>query len=125
MFCRKCGTKNNDNAKFCVNCGEQLSDVRPVKGEPEMQMELLHFFPLNRKIRSGQISTLIKAAVKYFLLIFLVQIVVVFLYRISIGDSMRFVVKISHSIVLLYISMGMLLSVLMFLSQGNADIGGV
>lgn len=88
-------------------------------------MELLYFFPLNRKIRSGQISTLIKAAVKYFLLIFLVQIVVVLLYRISIGDSMRFVVKILHSIVLLYISMGMLLSVIMFLSQGNADVGGV
>ena len=22
MFCTKCGTKNNDGAKFCVKCGE-------------------------------------------------------------------------------------------------------
>ena len=24
MICKKCGTKNNDSAKFCKNCGSQL-----------------------------------------------------------------------------------------------------
>ncbi|NLF37483.1 MAG: zinc-ribbon domain-containing protein, partial [Clostridiaceae bacterium] len=24
MFCPKCGTRNDDNVKFCVNCGNPL-----------------------------------------------------------------------------------------------------
>lgn len=27
MFCTKCGTKNNDGAKFCVKCGEKFNVV--------------------------------------------------------------------------------------------------
>jgi hypothetical protein len=27
MFCSNCGSLNNDDAKFCVNCGESLSEV--------------------------------------------------------------------------------------------------
>ena len=26
MFCPKCGTRNDDNVKFCVNCGNPLSN---------------------------------------------------------------------------------------------------
>ncbi len=25
MFCSNCGTKNNDNAKFCISCGAVLN----------------------------------------------------------------------------------------------------
>ena len=28
MFCTNCGTANIDDAKFCVNCGESLSEVQ-------------------------------------------------------------------------------------------------
>lgn len=30
VYCTKCGTKNDDNAAFCVNCKEQLNSVPPV-----------------------------------------------------------------------------------------------
>ena len=29
MFCTKCGAKNDDNAKFCVECGNKLEHVIP------------------------------------------------------------------------------------------------
>lgn len=29
MFCRKCGTKNVDGAKFCINCGAELASPQP------------------------------------------------------------------------------------------------
>lgn len=29
MFCRKCGTKNADNAKFCAACGAPMTPVNP------------------------------------------------------------------------------------------------
>lgn len=32
MFCRKCGEENNDEAKFCKNCGEDLSGTNVEKG---------------------------------------------------------------------------------------------
>jgi hypothetical protein len=28
MFCTNCGASNNDDAKFCVNCGEPLDEVQ-------------------------------------------------------------------------------------------------
>ena len=36
MFCRKCGTKNADGAKFCVNCGAELEPpaAAPQPGAP-------------------------------------------------------------------------------------------
>ena len=34
MYCRKCGTKLNDNAKFCKNCGEPVINKEIIK-EPE------------------------------------------------------------------------------------------
>ena len=30
MFCTKCGTKNEDNAKFCTACGANLQEEQPV-----------------------------------------------------------------------------------------------
>jgi hypothetical protein len=31
MFCTNCGAPNKDDAKFCVNCDESLTDVQTVK----------------------------------------------------------------------------------------------
>ena len=28
MFCTNCGASNKDDAKFCINCGESLSEVQ-------------------------------------------------------------------------------------------------
>lgn len=34
MFCRKCGTKNTDGARFCVNCGAEL-EPPAIASQPE------------------------------------------------------------------------------------------
>ena len=36
MYCKRCGTKNKDDARFCANCGQKLVD-EPVRQEPEQQ----------------------------------------------------------------------------------------
>jgi tetrahydromethanopterin S-methyltransferase subunit E len=33
VYCTKCGTKNEDNAKFCVNCKESLMITQTVRTE--------------------------------------------------------------------------------------------
>lgn len=33
MFCSKCGSENNDSAKFCTKCGIQLTLVDSIKNE--------------------------------------------------------------------------------------------
>lgn len=33
MFCIKCGTKNEDDSRFCINCGEELADTVEEKKE--------------------------------------------------------------------------------------------
>ena len=33
MFCSKCGSENNDAAKFCTKCGNQLTLVESIKNE--------------------------------------------------------------------------------------------
>ena len=35
MFCRKCGTQNDENAYKCVNCGEVLQDAGGVGTPPQ------------------------------------------------------------------------------------------
>ena len=42
MYCMNCGTKNDDQAKFCIKCGLQLTDSvvvneksKPAKGKPK------------------------------------------------------------------------------------------
>lgn len=84
-------------------------------------MELLRFFPLNRNIIGGQISSLIKTTVKYFVLLVLAVIVygILSLLRLSL------IAGILEWTVQLYISMGMALSVFMFLLQENKDAGGI
>ena len=37
MFCPKCGGGNDDEAKFCENCGARLDDIFPVKEETETE----------------------------------------------------------------------------------------
>lgn len=29
MYCEKCGSKNSENASFCINCGNKLSNSAP------------------------------------------------------------------------------------------------
>lgn len=83
-------------------------------------MELLRFFPLNRNIVGGQISSLIKTAVKYFVLFVLAVLVYGILSLLRLGLFAGIV----EWIVQLYISMGMILSVFMFILQENKDAGG-
>ncbi len=37
MFCTKCGTKNEDGARFCVNCGAPISGTQPSTVEQNAQ----------------------------------------------------------------------------------------
>ena len=39
MYCIKCGTKNEDDSKFCINCGEKLEEIEQPKEEPKEQVE--------------------------------------------------------------------------------------
>lgn len=41
MICGKCQTINNDDAKFCINCGKQIDHLKqnPVENEPEVKVE--------------------------------------------------------------------------------------
>lgn len=46
MYCRKCGTQNDDNAFRCVNCGQviqEVQQVQPVGGNlPSIPNYLVH-----------------------------------------------------------------------------------
>jgi hypothetical protein len=52
MYCSNCGAMNKDDAKFCVNCGESLSEIvgqkRPHRSRPPnaissvMKMDFFH-----------------------------------------------------------------------------------
>ncbi len=35
MFCSKCGTKNEDHARFCAECGDQLTNYETKALQPE------------------------------------------------------------------------------------------
>ena len=37
MFCTKCGYKNNNDVKFCINCGEMLQASSQTQGQPQGQ----------------------------------------------------------------------------------------
>ena len=36
MFCMNCGTKNDDQAKFCIKCGQQLTDSVVANENPKL-----------------------------------------------------------------------------------------
>lgn len=84
-------------------------------------MELLRFFPLNKKIIGGQISSLIKTTLKYFVLVILVAIASI------IFDMLRLslIAKIWECAAQIYMSMGIILAVFMYLLQENRDAGGI
>ena len=35
MYCTQCGKNNLDNAKFCIGCGAELSNVKTVNSNPD------------------------------------------------------------------------------------------
>ena len=37
MYCKRCGTKNKDDALFCANCGQKLKETPVQKPEPELE----------------------------------------------------------------------------------------
>lgn len=41
MFCRRCGTSNNDNAYKCISCGEVLQGVAPKKIENNLVLAII------------------------------------------------------------------------------------
>ena len=45
MYCRKCGTQNDDNAHLCIKCGEVLQQIGGA-GDPPVK---IHY----RAIHSG------------------------------------------------------------------------
>ena len=36
MYCMNCGTKNDEQAKFCIKCGQQLTDSVVVNENPKL-----------------------------------------------------------------------------------------
>lgn len=84
-------------------------------------MELLKFFPLNRKISDGQRFPLLKTTAKYFLLFIVADILIGIVYKLHIS----FIAKGLECILMLYISAGMILAVFMFLLQENKDTGKI
>ena len=56
MFCPKCGAKNEDNATFCVSCGNQLSK----SAQPSLAQ------PLNVPSPSGEKNAVIAAILNFF-----------------------------------------------------------
>lgn len=50
MFCPKCGTKNQDTAQFCKNCGHRFQ-LQPVNTEQlrqtkESEKNMIRFFSI-------------------------------------------------------------------------------
>src|ERR1700694_2650298 len=41
MFCRKCGTPNDDNAHKCTGCGDVLQSVAPRKIENNLALAII------------------------------------------------------------------------------------
>lgn len=64
MFCGKCGTKNEDNAKFCVNCGEKFNNSQMEKSEPVTKLNLLGSAnDKNRKVGIAAVAIVIIMAI--------------------------------------------------------------
>ena len=37
MYCKKCGAKNKDGARFCAKCGQELTQKSQVQKKPEQE----------------------------------------------------------------------------------------
>ena len=56
MYCKKCGTKNKDDARFCANCGEKLviPPQQQAKQQPEQPKQQIYTEPQNEPKRSSK-----------------------------------------------------------------------
>lgn len=50
MFCGKCGTKNDDHAAFCINCGEKLNNGKLPKNTSVSQTNASPANSRNKKV---------------------------------------------------------------------------
>jgi Interferon-induced transmembrane protein/zinc-ribbon domain len=79
MFCRKCGTSNDDNAYKCIQCGEVLQSVTPKKIDNNLVLAIfvtvlcclpfgivgiVHAAQVNAKAQGGDIAGAEEAANK-------------------------------------------------------------
>ncbi|MEG1459409.1 MAG: zinc ribbon domain-containing protein [Acetivibrio sp.] len=73
MFCQECGSKNNDSAAFCANCGTKLKQQKePIKVEqPYVRTEQEEPQGDKNKKKKGNIILLGELAVLCFLIIFI------------------------------------------------------
>ena len=53
MYCKKCGTKNKDDARFCANCGEKLviPPQQQAKQQPAQPKQQIYTEPQNEPKR--------------------------------------------------------------------------
>ncbi len=63
MFCPKCGAKNEDNAAFCVSCGNTLSKTAQAPAQPSGPSPAQ---PLNVRPPPGQKNPMIAAILNFF-----------------------------------------------------------
>ena len=56
MYCKKCGTKNKDDARFCANCGEKLviPSQQQAKQQPAQPKQQIYTEPQNEPKRSSK-----------------------------------------------------------------------
>ena len=56
MYCKKCGTKNKDDARFCANCGEKLviPPQQQAKQQPAQPKQQSYIEPQNEPKRSSK-----------------------------------------------------------------------
>lgn len=56
MYCKKCGTKNKDDARFCANCGEKLviPPQQQAKQQPAQPKQQIYTEPQNEPKRSSK-----------------------------------------------------------------------
>jgi len=67
MFCTKCGCENNDNARFCQECGAGFEQVQPTAQVPAVQpMQNITGKQKNQKKRIIEIVVLVCLSVLLF-----------------------------------------------------------
>ena len=46
MHCPTCGARNDDNARFCVNCGQKLEAEESLPGDSSTSLSTIRRFDL-------------------------------------------------------------------------------